>query len=54
MSQIPTGPGGTSSRRPSNDIYTVMVAVALATVAGTLAFAVFRCIDLLGKPFPGI
>jgi len=31
-----------------------MVAIALATVAGTLAFAILRCIDLLGKPFPGI
>lgn len=54
MSQMPSTPGGSPSRgRPVNDIYTVMVAIALAAVAGTLAFAIVRCIDLLGKPFPG-
>lgn len=55
MTQIPMSPAGSSQRgKASNDIYTVMVAVALATVAGTLAFVITRCIELLGKPFPGI
>jgi hypothetical protein len=55
MSQLPTAPAGPPYRaKPANDIYTVMVAIALSTVAGTLAFAVIRCLDLLGKPFPGI
>ena len=55
MTQIPSAPGGSPSRgQPGNDIYTVMVAIALATVAGTLEFAIVRCVELLGKPFPGI
>lgn len=39
--------------RAENDIYTVMVAIALACVIGTFAFAIYRCNELLGKPFPG-
>lgn len=51
---------GTPKSNPSgprvpvvNDIYTVMVAIALTSVAGALAFAIYRCNELLGKPFPG-
>ncbi len=35
-----------------NDIYTVLLAAALAIVAGTLGFVIYRCSDLLGVPFP--
>lgn len=40
--------------RPSNDIFTVMTAIALVAVLGTLAFVIYRCNELLGKPFPFI
>lgn len=40
--------------RPTNDVYTVLVAIALVAVIGTVAFAIYRCNELLGKPFPGI
>jgi hypothetical protein len=53
MAQMP-GPGMQRTRAPvGNDIYTVLVAMALAIVLGTLAFVIYRCVDLLGKPFPG-
>lgn len=39
--------------RADNDIYTVMVAIAVTCVVGTFAFAIYRCSELLGKPFPG-
>ncbi len=47
-----SGPSGPRVR-PSNDIYTVMVAVALFAAIGAVAFAIYRCNELLGKPFPG-
>jgi hypothetical protein len=53
MPQMP-GPGMQRTRAPvGNDIYTVLVAMALAIVLGTTAFVIYRCVDLLGKPFPG-
>ncbi len=39
--------------RPSNDIYTVLVSIALAVVAATIAFVIYRSVDLLGTAFPG-
>lgn len=47
--KAPSGP----RVRAENDIYTVMVAVAVIAVIGTFAFGIYRCMDLLGKPFPG-
>lgn len=35
-----------------NDIYTVLVSIALAAMAGTLGFVIYRCNELLGTPFP--
>ncbi len=45
----PAGPRA----RAENDIYTVLVAVALFSVTGAFAFALYRCDQLLGKLFPG-
>ncbi|MCG8404380.1 MAG: hypothetical protein MI923_04185 [Phycisphaerales bacterium] len=39
--------------KPGNDIYTVLAAIALALVAGTIGFVLYRCNELLGTPFPG-
>ena len=51
MAQMPTGSRG--SAKAGNDIYTVLVAIALALVAGTIGFVLYRCNELLGTPFPG-
>lgn len=44
-------------RRPSasvgNDIYTVLVCIALAFILGAIAFVIYRCTEILGTPFPG-
>lgn len=54
MAQIPGSPTPQRSRvAATNDIYTVLVGIALFTVLGTMAFAIYRCVDLLGTPFPG-
>ncbi|MBX3393999.1 MAG: hypothetical protein KF841_01390 [Phycisphaerae bacterium] len=46
-------PGGYGSRpAPENDIYTVLLGIALALVAGTFTFAIIRANELLGVPFP--
>lgn len=39
--------------QPTHDIYTALVSIALAVVAGTLGFVLYRCAELLGTPFPG-
>ena len=50
-------PGSTGPRRPlarpDNDIYTVLVSIALAIVLGTIAFVIYRCVELFDTPFPG-
>jgi hypothetical protein len=54
MAQMPGTPG-LQRTRPSaaNDIYTLLAGMALAIVLGTVAFVIYRCVDLLDKPFPG-
>ena len=54
MAQLP-GPPGLQRTRPSagNDIYTLLAGMALAIILGTVAFVIYRCVDLLDKPFPG-
>jgi len=54
MAQMPGLNGPSPSAKPDNDIYTVLVCVAFVVVAGTLGFAIYRCLDLFGSPFPGI
>lgn len=39
--------------RPTNDVYTFFVITSCALVAGTIAFVIFRSIDLFGTAFPG-
>ena len=39
--------------KPGNDVYTVLAGIALALVAGTIGFVLYRCSELLGTPFPG-
>ena len=39
--------------RPSNDIYTVLLAIGLAAVCGTIAFVIYRSTELFGTAFPG-
>lgn len=46
----PTGYG--SRPAPGNDIYTILLGIALAFVLGTVGFVIYRCNDLLGFPFP--
>lgn len=48
-------PGGSYGPRvqPSHDIYTVLVSIALAVVAGAIGYVLYRCDVLLGTPFPG-
>lgn len=50
-----SNPGGSQGQRvkPGNDIYTLLVGIALALVAGTVAFVIYRCYELFGTPFPG-
>jgi hypothetical protein len=46
-------PGGSGPRTsPTNDIYTVLVGIGAFAVIATLAFVIYRCNELLGKPFP--
>ena len=55
MAQMPAGPTSQRPRvKPTNDIYTVLVSLAMAFVLGTSAFVVYRCIELLGTPLPGL
>jgi hypothetical protein len=55
MAQMPSSTGlAPSSAKPDNDIYTVLVCTAFVVVAGTLGFAIYRCIELFGSPFPGL
>lgn len=55
MAQMPGSTGSSlTSGKADNDIYTVLVCTAFVVVAGTLAFAIYRCIELFGSPFPGI
>ncbi len=55
MAQMPGTPGVQRTRAPiGNDIYTLLAGIALAIVLGTVAFVIYRCVDLFGKPFPGI
>ena len=42
-----------SRAQPSHDIYTVLVGIALAVVAGAIGYVLYRCDALLGTPFPG-
>lgn len=42
------------SRAPAtNDIYTVLVSLALLAVLGTIAFVIYRCTELFDTAFPG-
>ena len=55
MAQMPGSTGSMPSPgKAENDIYTVLVCTAFAIVVGTLAFVIYRCIELFGSPFPGI
>jgi len=36
-----------------NDIYTVLVSIALFISVGTVSFVIYRCNELFGTPFPG-
>jgi hypothetical protein len=36
-----------------NDIYTALVGIALVITAGAVSFAIYRCNELFGTPFPG-
>jgi len=50
MAQMPEPAG---PRIPaSHDIYTALVAIALAIVAGTLGFVIYRTNELMGTPTP--
>ncbi len=55
MAQMPGSAGVQRSRQTApNDIYTVLVGIALFTVLGTTGFVIYRCIELLGTAFPGM
>lgn len=46
-------PSGYSSRpAPGNDIFTILIISAFVIVAATLGYAIFKCTELLGIPFP--
>ena len=51
MAQMPSGP---MRARPTNDLYTVLAAIALVAVLGTLGFVIYRCTQLLDVALPGI
>jgi hypothetical protein len=54
MVQMPSSTGPSASPgKADNDLYTVLVCTAFAVVVGTLAFVIYRCIELFGTPFPG-
>ena len=54
MAQTPGSMTPQRSRASAtNDIYTVLVSIALVTVLGTVAFVIYRCTELFDKPFPG-
>ena len=54
MAQMPGSMMPHRSRAPAtNDIYTVLVSLALLAVIGTIAFVIYRCTELFDKPFPG-
>jgi hypothetical protein len=53
MAQMPGTMPQRSRPAADNDIYTVLVSIALFTVLGTIAFVIYRCIDLFSQPFPG-
>lgn len=54
MAQMPGTPGSSRLRaRPTNDIYTVLVSIALAFVLGTVGFVIYRSTELFDSPFPG-
>ncbi|MBK8266813.1 MAG: hypothetical protein IPK83_00260 [Planctomycetes bacterium] len=42
--QLTTGTG--------NDIFTILIISAFVIVAATLGYAIFKCTELLGIPFP--
>jgi hypothetical protein len=53
MAQMPGSSGMQRSRQAvGNDIFTVFTGIALAIVLGTIAFVIYRCVDLFGRPFP--
>jgi hypothetical protein len=39
--------------RAENDIYTLLLAIALALVLGAIGFVIYRTYQLLGSAFPG-
>ena len=45
---------GMPQSRAYNDIYTVLVAIALAVVLGTIGFVIYRSIDIFGTALPGM
>ncbi len=52
MADQPSTPGSKARQaRPDNDIYTLMTAIAVFALLGTLAFVIYRTNELLGKPF---
>jgi hypothetical protein len=48
----PPKPSGPRISYP-NDIFTVLVGVALAISVGSVSFGIYRCNELFGTPFPG-
>jgi len=55
MAQMPGSAGAQRIRQKApNDIYTVLVGIALFTVLGTTGFVIYRCVELLGTAFPGL
>jgi hypothetical protein len=40
-------------RAAENDVYTVLAIVAFVAVLGAIAFAIYRCTELLGTALPG-
>lgn len=45
-------PGYGSRPAPDNDIYTILVAAAMAIVIGALVFVCIKSTDLIGVPVP--
>jgi preprotein translocase subunit Sss1 len=53
MATPPTAPGSPAARRrPQNDLYTVLLIIAAAFLAGAVGFIVYRLLDLYGTLFP--
>jgi hypothetical protein len=54
MAHLPSGTGTQRTRiQPGHDIYTALVGIGLAIVMGSIAFVVYRCVELFDSPLPG-